>query len=147
MGDVGSGEWCFDLVRDERRSVMRQLRKVTSYMAGFPDPRDLASAMSLRVEDVPSLPCPVEQLTDGRTLWVVADPDQRVRGTRMFRGIASAVLGIDGSVRSATWVEVLAGRLAAPPLLVSQLGLAEAVKRQRWATEQFVTWCWASRLP
>jgi hypothetical protein len=103
--------------------------------------------MSLRVREVPALPREIEQLTDGRTLWVATDADERVLGTRIFRGVANAVLGINGYVASEPWTDTLAGRLAAPPMLMMQVGLAEVVRRQRWATEQFLTWCWRSRLP
>lgn len=144
---AGSGAWCLELVDEERRGVLRRLRGATSAAAGFPDPNHIAREMSLRVQDVPSLPRGVERLTDARTIWVVSDADPRVRGTRLFRGIASAILWLDRAVQATAAVEALAGRLAAPPALMSRLGLAETVRQQRWATPDFLRWCWASRLP
>jgi hypothetical protein len=140
----GSGQWRMDLVRDERKFLAEQLRSVTSYTAGFQGPEAVGRAMGAQVAYLSVLPGTVDYLTDGRVVWVRWDADQRVRGTRAFHGVATAVLGLQRSNCSEEGVSALAGRLAAPPPLVMRLGLAEAVRRQEWATERFLLSFWAS---
>lgn len=141
---TSSGQWCLDLVEYERRFLSQRLRSVTSYTAGFQSPAVVGQAMGARVTYLHAMPGPVDYLTDGRVVWVRWDDDQRVRGTRAFRGIAAAVLGLQRSCCSEEGVQALAGRLAAPPPLVLRVGLDEAVQRQTWATERFLHEFWSS---
>jgi hypothetical protein len=139
-----SGQWCLSLVEHERRFLAQRLRSVTSYNAGFQSPAVVGQAMGASVSYLRAMPGPVDYLTDGRVVWVRWDDDQRVRGTRAFRGVAAAVLGLQRSCCSEDGVRALAGRLAAPPPLVLRLGLDEAVQRQPWATERFLREFWSS---
>lgn len=118
------------------------LRSSTRYTAGFPSPRHLAAVAGCAIEAV-ALPAGHTHLTDGRTIWYAPHPDRRERGTRIFRGLASAILGQGGGhSQHAGWY--LAGRLAAPPLLVRRVGIDAAVELQTWATEEFLRAWWAA---
>lgn len=120
--------------------MLRRLRGHTRYIEGFPSPIRLASAAGLKVIRVPRLPGRCEVLTDGHTIWCVDDTDRRVLGTRLFMGLASAILG-PGARGPADAVH-LAARLAAPPLLVLTHGMETTVTLQTWATESFLrAWC------
>lgn len=140
----GSGQWCLDLVVYERKFLAERLRSVTSYNAGFQAPEVVGRAVGARVAYLPAIPGGAGYLTDGRVVWVLWDDDQRVRGTRAFHGVAAAVLGLQRSNCNQVGVSALAGRLAAPPPLVMRVGLAEAIRRQEWATELFLLDFWAS---
>lgn len=122
--------------------MLQRLRRAIGPANGFPRPYELANALLLRVVDVPRLPIGCRQLTDGRTIWCAWDDDTRVRGTRLFEGIASAVIGAEQSTQSPAEVQTLAGRLAAPPLLMREVGLDQTIFLQPWATETFLRWWW-----
>lgn len=142
---AGSGQWCLDLVNHERKFLAERLRAATSYNAGFQDPEAVSKAVGAQIAYLAAIPGRADYLTDGRVVWVRWDADQRVRGTRAFCGVATAVLGLQRTAGcNNASVSALAGRLAAPPPLVMTVGLAEAVRRQQWATEAFLLAFWAS---
>ncbi|WP_438029131.1 hypothetical protein [Sorangium sp. So ce233] len=144
MGTTTSGQWCLDLVAEERRGLLQQLRQVTAHAAGFQVPAKMAGLLGLKLEYLVAVPGGLPYLTDGRTVWVRHHPDQRVRGTTAFVAISSAVLALQRVERTRDAVVALAGRLAAPPALVMDLGLDETIRRQPWATERFLVWWWSS---
>ncbi|MGK3981190.1 hypothetical protein WMF38_56865 [Sorangium sp. So ce118] len=142
---AGSGQWCLDLVNHERNFLAERLRAATSYNAGFQDPAAVGRAVGAQIAYLADIPGPADFLTDGRVVWVRWDADQRVRGTRAFCGVATAVLGLQRSTGcNNASVSALAGRLAAPPPLVMRLGLSESIRRQQWVTEAFLLAFWAS---
>lgn len=117
--------------------ILFRIRPCTAYPAGFPDPHTIADAAGIEVIAA-VLPGRSEVLVNGSELWYRWDPDQRVRGTRIFRGLAKMIVGRNAC--SEDEILALAGRLAAPPSLLSQLGLSETVRQQPWATEAFLRW-------
>jgi hypothetical protein len=142
-----SGQWCLDLVAEERRGLLERIRRATTYTQGFQSPTTIAASLGLRVVYLSSVPGGVPYLTDGRTVLALHDMDRRVRGTTAFIGVASAVLALQRADRTTAAVQALAARLAAPPVLMSQLGLDETIRRQEWATERFLLRCWHSMRP
>lgn len=127
-------------IENDGHQLLGRLRGCTGYVQGFPSPVRLASAAGLDVVRVTALPSRCEVLTDGRTIWCVDDDERRALGTRLFLGLASAVLGPARCGKPD--VVHLAARLAAPPLLVLRHGVDETVVRQTWATESFLrAWC------
>jgi len=151
MDGRGNEEWLRPtdappvLARGERHLVLARLRRLTGYGTGFPQPTELAAGISLDLYPVPRLPGGCTTLTDGRHVLYLADPCRRVSGTRIFLGVAGALLGLQELPHTRADVWFLAGRLAAPPLLVREIGIDEAVRRQTWATELFLRRWWRER--
>jgi len=69
--------------------------------------------------------------------------DQRERGTRIFIGLAAALLADARGEHLITEAWRLAWHLAAPPVLVGRVGIDAAVGAQPWAKEDFLRVGWA----
>lgn len=106
----------------------------------FPDPHDLVADAGMDVVIVP-LPGRTE-IADAATIWVSPHDDQREFGSRIFRGLASAIIG--PTCRTRAQICSLASWLAAPPELVALVGgLEEAIAEQTWATDEMIRSWWA----
>jgi hypothetical protein len=121
--------------------ALRRMRRCTRSMDGFPEPLELAEVLYFSVVSVAYLPGDAGYMTDGSTIWLQG-ASQRVCGTRLFLGISSAILGLDGQSRTPGGIWTMAARLAAPPLLMRSVGLDETVRRQTWATRSFLRAWW-----
>ena len=122
----------------------RIARGVVGQRADFPNPFDIAKTAGI-VLVATQLPqeCPAE-MTDGSTVYYRPHPDRRELGTRLFRGIAAAILERTRGPHTPADVSFLAARLAAPPHLVQRVGIDQAIERQRWMTDRFLRAWWAS---
>ena len=115
------------------------LRRYTGYGAGFPDPYRLAQVANVSVHVV-QLPGLLTELAgEGKILCHPSD-DSRELGQRVFRGLASLL--VDPGSYSLKAVRVLACRLAAPPVLMRSVGIAETISRQPHITEDDLLWWW-----
>jgi hypothetical protein len=111
-------------------------------MGRFPAPVELADEARICVVTM-ALPAPHTEITDGYTIWVAPHGDQREFGSRVFRALASAIIG--PSSRSTSQVCALAAWLALPPDLVAMAGgLDAAIEEQAWATEGLLRYWWPS---
>lgn len=82
------------------------------------------------------------EIADAATIWVSPHDDQRELGSRIFRGLASAIIG--PTCRTRAQICSLASWLAAPPELVREVGgLEEAIAEQTWATDEMIRTWWA----
>lgn len=124
--------------------AVRIVAAATGRKLTFPSPIEVAEGNGLVLRATP-LPdrCPPE-MTDGLVIYYRWDADMRERGTRMFRGVAAALIERMRGEHVPADVSFLAARLAAPPLLLYRAGIEAALARQPWVTERFLRAWWAA---
>lgn len=125
-------------IRAELEPLVAKALRALREPSWFPTPGAIAAEAGIDIRIVHALPGVRTELTNGALVLALWHDDQRKRGTRLFRGIASALLERTRGRHTAIEATFLASQLAGPPALVRRVGIDEAVRHQTWVEEDFL---------
>lgn len=121
----------------DRRMIAERVRERAGRPETFPDPRELAVALGLRVCAAPVRGCGGE-VTNGKNIWYRWHPNARVWGLNVFHGLAHCALLQESPLATEGDAWLLTVELCVPAAEVRKSNPRSLAKAQQHAPKWLV---------